>query len=130
MIYLHALCIIVSCIIDTQVILQLFLLSVFMVFVMYTNNTYTYSVTSRLWSANVPGSVSPFAHSFTGDLSSCILLNQYLAKQCVYKIPTNRHNLLGTNHLQHQISTHPPCNAARALTERTQSHLAMQPAKR
>lgn len=72
----------------------------------------------------------PFAHSFTGDLSYCIWLNQYLAKQCVYKIPTNRHNLLGTNHLQHQISTHPPCNAARALTERTQSHLAMQPAKR
>ena len=55
----------------------------------------------------MPGSVSPFAHSFAGDLSSCILLNQYLAKQCVYKIPTNRHNLLGTNHLQHQISTYP-----------------------
>ena len=109
MIYLHALCIIVLCIIDTQVILQLFLLSVFMVFVMYTvYQQYIHLIRNFQTLVSQRAGLSfPFAHCFTGDLSYCILLNQYLAKQCVYKIPTNRHNLLGTNNLQHQISTHP-----------------------
>ena len=125
--YLHD---IVSCIIDTQVIFTAILVKcihglcyVYQQYIHLLRNFQTL-VSQRA------GLSFPLCPLFHGWLVWLYLVEPIFGQNNVYiKIPTNRHNLLGTNHLQHQIfnTSH---HATLQQTERTQSHLAMQPAKR